>query len=46
MRLQKSRFGGRYFLGCKNYPKCKATSKVSPELEAKIQAAQAAKAGA
>jgi DNA topoisomerase I len=42
MRLQKSRFGGRYFLGCKNYPKCKGTTKVSPELEQKIAVAQAA----
>ena len=25
MRLQKSRFGGRYFLGCTKYPKCKGT---------------------
>ncbi|HEY2783370.1 MAG TPA: type I DNA topoisomerase [Fimbriiglobus sp.] len=44
MRLQKSRFGGRFFLGCKNYPKCKGTAKVSPELEAKIAEATTAAA--
>ena len=44
MRLQKSRFGGRYFLGCTNYPKCKGTAKVSPELQAKLDAAAGAPA--
>ncbi|HET6574304.1 MAG TPA: type I DNA topoisomerase [Fimbriiglobus sp.] len=39
MRLQKSRFGGRYFLGCTKYPKCKGTAKVSPALQAQIDAA-------
>ena len=39
MRLQKSRFGGRYFLGCTKYPKCKGTAKVSPALQEKIDAA-------
>ena len=38
MRLQKSRFGGRYFLGCTKYPKCKGTAKVSPALQEKIDA--------
>ncbi|MDB5306997.1 MAG: topoisomerase [Gemmataceae bacterium] len=42
MRLQKSRFGGRLFLGCTHYPKCKATAKVTPELQARIDAAGAA----
>lgn len=42
MRLQKSRFGGRYFLGCTKYPKCKGTGKVSPELQAQIDAASTA----
>ncbi len=42
MRLQKSRFGGRYFLGCTKYPKCKGTAKVSPELQERITAAEAA----
>ncbi len=40
MRLQKSRFGGRYFLGCLKYPKCKGTKKVSPALEEQIQKAE------
>jgi DNA topoisomerase-1 len=40
MRLQKSRFGGRYFLGCTKYPKCKGTAKVSPALQTQIDAAQ------
>ena len=39
MQLKKSRFGGRYFLGCSKYPACKATAKVGAELEAKIAAA-------
>ncbi len=39
MRLQKSRFGGRYFLGCTKYPKCKGTAKISPALQAQIDAA-------
>ncbi|MCZ2343790.1 MAG: type I DNA topoisomerase [Bacteroidales bacterium] len=39
MRLMKSRFGGRYFLGCTKYPKCKGVGKVTPELQAKIDAA-------
>ena len=42
MRLQKSRFGGRYFLGCTKYPKCKGTAKASPELEQQIAAAEGA----
>ena len=40
MQLKKSRFGGRYFLGCAKYPTCKATAKVGPELEARIAAAE------
>jgi DNA topoisomerase-1 len=44
MKLQKSRFGGRYFLGCANYPKCKGTAKVSPALDEKIKAAEAVQA--
>ncbi len=46
MRLQKSRFGGRYFLGCTKYPKCKGTAKLSAELEAKVQEAAQATAEA
>ena len=30
---------GRYFLGCTKYPKCKGMSKVSPALQAQIDAA-------
>jgi DNA topoisomerase-1 len=41
MKLQKSRFGGRYFLGCLKYPKCKGTAKVSPALQTRIDAAEA-----
>jgi DNA topoisomerase-1 len=40
MRLQKSRFGGRYFLGCTKYPKCKGTKKLTAEQEAKVHAAE------
>jgi DNA topoisomerase-1 len=46
MRVQKSRFGGKYFLGCLKYPKCKGTAKVSPALEEKIREAEAAQAAA
>jgi DNA topoisomerase I len=47
MRLQKSRFGGgKFFLGCTKYPKCKGTSKVTPELQTKIDAAVAAQIAA
>ena len=42
MRLQKSRFGGRYFLGCTKYPKCKGTAKLDKALEAKVAEAEAA----
>lgn len=38
MRLQKSRFGGRHFLGCTKYPKCKGTKKLTPDEEAKVLA--------
>ena len=41
MKLQKSRFGGRFFLGCLKYPKCKGTAKVTEGLAAKIAAAEA-----
>ncbi|QEL16279.1 type I DNA topoisomerase [Limnoglobus roseus] len=47
MKLQKSRFGGgKFFLSCAKYPKCKGTKKVTPELELKIQEAEAAAASA
>lgn len=41
MRLQKSRFGGKFFLGCTKYPKCKGTKKMYPALEEAIQKAMA-----
>jgi DNA topoisomerase-1 len=41
MKLMKSRFGPGYYLGCSKYPKCKGKGKVSPELQAKIDAAGA-----
>lgn len=44
MRLMKSRFGPGYYLGCSKYPKCKGKGKVTPELQAKIDAATAAPA--
>jgi DNA topoisomerase-1 len=39
MKLMKSRFGPGYYLGCSKYPKCKGKGKVSPELQASIDAA-------
>jgi DNA topoisomerase-1 len=39
MKLMKSRFGPGYYLGCSQYPKCKGKAKVSPELQAQIDAA-------
>ncbi len=44
MKLMKSRFGPGYYLGCSKYPKCKGKGKVTPELQAKIDAASAAPA--
>ena len=41
MKLMKSRFGPGYYLGCSKYPKCKGKGKVTPELQAKIDAATA-----
>ncbi len=41
MQLKPSRFGKGYFLSCAKYPKCKGTAKVSPALQAKIDAAKA-----
>ena len=38
MKLMKSRFGPGYYLGCSKYPKCKGKGKVSPELQARIDA--------
>ena len=40
MRLQKSRFGGRYFLGCTKYPKCKGTKQPSAKVLEAIAAAE------
>jgi DNA topoisomerase-1 len=44
MRVQKSRFGGKYFLSCAKYPKCKGTRQPSPELLEQIQAATSTQA--
>jgi DNA topoisomerase-1 len=37
---------GNYFLGCTKYPKCKGTRKVTPELQAKIDATEKPKEAA
>ncbi|HEY1191555.1 MAG TPA: topoisomerase DNA-binding C4 zinc finger domain-containing protein, partial [Gemmata sp.] len=42
LKLRKSRFGPGYYLGCSKGPKCKGKGKVTPELQAKIDAALAA----
>ena len=39
MQLKPSRFGKGYYLACMKYPKCKGTAKVTPALQAKIDAA-------
>jgi DNA topoisomerase-1 len=41
MKLLPSRFGGGYFLGCANYPKCKGKRQLSAELLEQIQAPSA-----
>ena len=46
MMLKPSRFGGGYFLSCAKYPKCKGTSKMTPELQEKINAAAKEAGGA
>jgi DNA topoisomerase-1 len=38
MMLKPSRFGKGYYLSCSKYPKCKGSMKVSPALQAKIDA--------
>jgi len=45
MTLKPSRFGGGYFLSCAKYPKCKGTSKMTPELQDRINAAAKDAAG-
>jgi ssDNA-binding Zn-finger/Zn-ribbon topoisomerase 1 len=45
MVLRKSRFGGKFFLSCAKYPKCKGTRQVTPELQDQIAAAQAGGGG-
>jgi DNA topoisomerase-1 len=42
LKLMKSRFGPGYYLGCSKYPDCKGKGKITPELQAKIDAAVAA----
>jgi DNA topoisomerase-1 len=40
MTLRKSRFGGgKFFLSCARYPKCKGTRQVTPEIQDQIAAA-------
>ncbi len=40
MTLRKSRFGGgKFFLSCAKYPKCKGTRQVTPEVQDQIAAA-------
>src|SRR5262249_14424103 len=40
MVLRPSRFAGaKYYLSCAKYPKCKGTAKVTPEIQAQIDAA-------
>jgi DNA topoisomerase-1 len=41
MVVRKSRFGGKHFLSCSKYPKCKGTRPSSDELEDRIRAAAA-----
>jgi DNA topoisomerase-1 len=41
MVLKPSRFGKGFYLSCSKYPKCKGSMKVSPALQAKIDAATA-----
>ncbi len=42
MKLMKSRFGPGYYLACSDYPNCKTTAKLSPELQEQVAAAIAA----
>ena len=42
LKLMKSRFGPGYYLGCTKYPDCRGKGKITPELQAKIDAAAAA----
>jgi DNA topoisomerase-1 len=46
MSVRKSRFGGKHFLSCIKYPKCKGTRPSSDELEERIKAEAGAKAEA
>jgi len=39
MKLMKSRFGPGYYLGCSKYPNCKGKGKLTPEMQAQIDAA-------
>ncbi len=41
MTVRKSRFGGKHFLSCSKYPKCKGSRPSSDELEERIRAAAA-----
>jgi DNA topoisomerase I len=46
LKLAKSRFGSGYYLPCSKYPKCKGKGKMTPELQAQIDAALATAAPA
>ncbi len=41
LKLMKSRFGPGFYLGCSKYPNCKGKGKITPELQARIDAALA-----
>lgn len=41
LKLRKSRFGSGFYLPCSKGPKCKGKGKITPELQAKIDAALA-----
>jgi DNA topoisomerase-1 len=46
MTLRKSRFGGgKFFLSCAKYPKCKGTRQVTPEIQDQIAAAMSGTGG-
>lgn len=42
LKLRRSRFGSGFYLPCSKGPKCKGKGKITPELQAKIDAAVAA----
>lgn len=44
LKLMKSRFGPGFYLACSKYPDCQGKGKITPELQAKIEAAMAQQA--